>query len=545
MRSCLLVMTLLSACSASNTSSGPNEICRPPACTIEGSTIYVAEVSPPSIASDGNESTALAQEWSSVDIDPHSGEFVLRLVSSVILSGTVSVGGVAVDATVVASRPSSIPGRPDVVYQADTDPATGQYRLPVTPTRGGELYTLRVVAAPPSGAPPRQLEIAIQRDRQLDIDLDDSLAALQIRGAVRTPLQLGVLGMMVEVIDASGTLRSTVATTNQAGEYAVLVDHNVDLSTAQVTAIPGADSPVGTPSLASAIMVTDQASKGAPYMVDLPLPALPVPIRVVYRVSGVGSSGAESPIVGARCQFRVDVSDPASRVSAIYLAAVVSQVDGAAELDLLPGEADNRIYQVQITPPPASEFEALSTTSSVGSASGYAAPFVLSPRPQISGRTLAYSGQPVADVTVEPTISTLEAASGIATFTSLLKTSATKTDNDGRFALRVDQGTYEMSFLPPSITHLSRRWLSAFTVDYDTELGDLQLSSGVAAHAHLIGPTGLPLRGASVRLYALPPANLLCPNRDHACLSPAQLQAESTSDENGEAALLLAGSSPL
>jgi hypothetical protein len=544
MRRGILLFLLISGCGPTGRTGANGEgICHPPACAIEGSTTYAAELSPNMNAGafGNDEAVALAQEWSTVEIDPNSGTFSLRLISPVVLSGRVTVDGVPIQAVVIASRSSRIPGRPDVIYEANTDPETGQYRLFVTPTQGTEQYAFRAVASTLSEVPPRRFEFAVQGDRQLDIELDSTRKAVEIRGAVRTPLQRGIPGMAVEVVDPSGVLLSTLGTTDQAGQYSVLVDHTVDLSSstkpALVIAVPGVNSPAGTPSLTTAITTTARVPGGAALVIDLPVPALPVPIHVAYRVSGVSPSGAETPIVAAHCQFRTDVSDRMSTVSAIYQIDVVSEAEGTAQVDLLPGVDENRVYDVRIFPPPDSEFETSLLSSSIGSAGGYAAPFVLPLKPQISGRVVDSSWRPVADVKVESVFTMGELTPLVGLFSAPSTNSAAKSDRDGRFAIRVDRATYDLSLLPPSATHLPRRWFSGHNIASDTELGDLQLVGGIAVRAQVLGPTGLPTQGASVRLYALPPANSPCTGEGLGC--QALLQAEGTSDERGEIALLL------
>ena len=82
----------------------------------------------------------------------------------VTLTGTVQVGsGTAaktVAATVVATRPSRIIGRPDVVYQAAVNPIDGSYTLVVSRSLVGEQYALRVSTTDSSLVPPQDAERA-------------------------------------------------------------------------------------------------------------------------------------------------------------------------------------------------------------------------------------------------------------------------------------------------------------------------------------------------------------------------------------------------
>jgi hypothetical protein len=124
----LLALSLVAAGCGGN-SAGARVTCSPPECPADTSLQLVAEVAPPS------DSAFVKQEFDFIALDSQSSRFTLMLDPVVTVTGTVMLQtGMTtknVAATVVATRPSRIPGRPPVYYQATVDPITGQYKLVV------------------------------------------------------------------------------------------------------------------------------------------------------------------------------------------------------------------------------------------------------------------------------------------------------------------------------------------------------------------------------------------------------------------------------
>ena len=123
-------------------SPGATVSCSPPECPADSTLLLVAEVDPPS------DSQLVRQEFGSVSIDPQSGLFALAFDQQVSLTGSVRVGSgnmaKPVAATVVATRPSRIIGRPDVVYQGTVDPDRRDVRAGrVAQPPGREVHAAR------------------------------------------------------------------------------------------------------------------------------------------------------------------------------------------------------------------------------------------------------------------------------------------------------------------------------------------------------------------------------------------------------------------
>jgi hypothetical protein len=179
------------------------------------------------------------------------------------------------------------------------------------------------------------------------------------------------------------------------------------------------------------------------------------------------------------------------------------------------------------------------TTLSVGPTGGWSAPIVLKLRPQVSGRVLSPAQLPVRDLLIAPALATVAASSTATSLALLPKVPSAQTDADGRFAVRLDSAIYDFGLIPPPTALLPRVWIEGTQVTADLTLPDVTLPEGTTARGHVLGPTGAPLAGATVRLYSLAQGNTACPSSDYACLSPPRLRAEGTTGATGLVPLLL------
>ena len=120
------------------------------------------------------------------------------------------------------------------------------------------------------------------------------------------------------------------------------------------------------------------------------------------------------------------------------------------------------------------------------------------------------------------------------------------TGADGHFALRLDQGDYDLDVIPapdaqPRFTLANQRVLTD-----DIELGVVRLGPPTLGRVEVLGPDGLPVSGATLRVFQSPDTT---PRVGFACaeLLPcsrqASLRAEVTTDSRGRALFLLPGTS--
>jgi hypothetical protein len=202
----------------------------------------------------------------------------------------------------------------------------------------------------------------------------------------------------------------------------------------------------------------------------------------------------------------------------------------------------NREYQVAVSPASPSEFQAVSTSVSVGPSGGYGASIQLPLRAQVTGTVLSPDGTPLKNATVFPYPATLEEVLGTAAQNTMSKLSDALTDAGGGFVLRVDDGSYDLAVVPQPATRLPRWWIEGQMVNGDVMLPAVTLPLASPVDGDVSDAAGMPLAGADVRLYQLPAHNVSCATTDYACLSPPRLFAEGTVAMDGTVSVLLPGS---
>jgi hypothetical protein len=518
---------------------GASLTCSPPECAADTTLMLVAEVLPPASA------PGVPQELTSLDIDANSGTFTLALDPVVTLTGVVSIGGTLggpLAATVVATRPSRISGRPDVVYSATVDPVSGAFKLAVSRNRASEQYVVRVTPTDPTLVPPMQRTMAALTDHEVDFPLPDPLTLPQLHGTVLDSLQEPIAGVQLQATDpTSGQVLSTTVTSDDTGAFSLRLLASPP-STVLVTAAPaGATSML--PTLTQMVDTSKLSPTTNALTVNLAMPALPATVHVTYAVQGASPSGALMPVPGTVCVFTAEVTDAhaTSGTKAIFTATAMAIADGSVGVDLIPTATGYRSYSVNVSPDASSNFQPLTTSINVGPASGWGAPISLALRPQLSGRVVDVNGQPLSSLTVVPALATLGETVGAQVYAALTAPTATTADDDGRFAVRLNPGAWDIGIIPAAATMLPRVWLDKLSISGgDVTLANaIVLPMGVIVHGNVIDATGMPVIGADVRIYTVPTANSSCDSDDLDCLAPARLSAEGTSSDAGLVSMLL------
>jgi hypothetical protein len=518
---------------------GASVTCSPPECPADTTLQLVAEVDPPS------ESQLARQEFASVMLDPQTGQFVLALSAPVTLRGTVhlNAGDLAktVPATVVATRPSRIAGRPDVFYQSAVNPMTGEYVLIVSRNIGDEKYAVRVTTTDPSLVPPKQLMVSADHDQTVDLTFEDPLKLPELHGTIRDSLQTPVAGMQVQAIDpATSQVVSTTTTTDLNGAFSVRLVA-APPATVRLTATPTTGAMSLLP-LLQLDVATSKLGVTNSLTCDMSVPPLPAAAHVIYKVLGVGTSGAEMPVAAASCVFAAEVTDPHATdgTKAYYRTTATTDALGQVAVDLIPVDSGNRTYAVTVAPGASSLFAATETTVVVAPQGGYAQPLMLALRPQLSGQVFDPQSSPLRGLMVVPAAGTVAASAGLTPFVAPTSPPQTTADADGRFAVRLDRGFWDIGLIPPADSMLPRLWLSQVQLDADYDVGTIFLPRGVMVHGVVNDATGVALAKANVRLYTVAPGNASCAGdmRDQ-CLAPPRLRAEGSSGANGVVALIL------
>jgi hypothetical protein len=523
--------------------NGASVTCAPPECPADSTLLLVAEVDPPS------DSQLVRQEFSSVTLDAATGLFVLALDAQVTLTGTVQIGAGAtakpVAATVVATRPSRIVGRPDVVYQATVDPTNGSYTLVVSRSLdGAEKYAVRVTTTDLSLSPPKTMLVAADSDKRVDVTFDPPLGLPELHGTILDSLQQPVPGMQVQATsvpaDANAVaLVSTTTVTDASGAFSLRLAASPP---AQVllTATPTMLADDGLPSLLRTVDTTKLGPTNA-MTANLTMPPLPATALVSYKIVGTGTSGAMMPVTSATCVFSADVSDPhaADGTVATYRTSAMTDLSGEVDVELIPTESGNRTYDVTVTPDATQPFATRTTTVNVAPQGGFGPAIELSLRSQLSGRVLDPDGKPLHSLMVVPAPSTLATALGPQPLAAATTPQQATAGSDGSFSLRLDGGLWDVGLIPPADSMLPRLWLTELDLTSDLDVGAVTIPRGVMVHGVVHDPSGAPLAHAAVRLYTMASGNSACRPDDAACLAPPRLRAEASSGSDGVVALIL------
>jgi len=538
----LVVGALALAAGCTSKPNGARVTCSPPECPNDSTLLLVAEVDPPS------DSQMVRQEFGAVTIDQQNGFFSLALDPQVTLSGTVQVAsgttGKNLAATVVATRPSRIIGRPDVVYQATVDPITGSYSLVVSRNLDNESYTVRVTPTDASLVPPKTMHVHADADKEVDVAFEAPLTLPELHGTILDSLQQPVAGMQVQATTlATATtppvVVSTTTVTDAKGAYSIRLlpspPDKVVLS-ATPTMLAADDLP-----LLSRTVDTSKLGPTSSLAASLTVPPLPAPVAVSYNVTGTGTSGAAMPVTAATCVFSADVTDPHATdgTTAVHHAASMTDpVTGAVTVTLIPAATGSRTYVVTVTPDAAQPFATKTTAINVGAA-GYGPDIILSLRAQLSGRVLDADGKPLHNLMVVPAAATLAATLAPTAYSVTATPQQASAGTDGRFSLRVDQGDWDVGLVPPADAMLPRLWLTELNLNQDVDVGTVTLPRGVMVHGEVRDPMGAPLPHANVRIYTVASGNSNCAPTDQQCLAPPRLRAEAASGSDGVVALIL------
>jgi hypothetical protein len=518
-------------------------------CSVSNALLLAVEVSP--ISTNTNQLALPTQEIEKLTVDADN-HFALTLERATTLDGRVidEKTSQPVQAGIVLTRPSRISGRPGIYYQTITS-MNGAWSTVVSPTHDGEIYTVRVQPDDSAQRPPETFLIEGSRDRTVDLALSDTGKLLQITGKVTNALQAPVAGMQVQALDPMTRVSvSTTAVTDATGSFAL----RLALAPTSLTGTGNAPSPLAAVQIVAApsekttwqprLELPVDVSRAGPansLIVNLALPPLPNAAQLVYSVVGLSPSGKEVQVAGAHCQFTADVSDPRSQVRAYYDVGADTGADGKAGVMLIPATDANREYQVMVSPPSTSEFQAINTSVSVGPAGGYGASIMLAQRNQVTGQVFNPDGAPAKGVSVFPNPATAVLLAPTQSSVAPSRLPSTYTDAMGSFVLRVDNGGYDFGLIPPAVSGLPRDWIGGQMIGTDTTLPPVTLPPASKVVGNVADALNLPLVGASVWIYSVAPHNSQCAPADYACLQPPRLIAQGTADTDGNVNLLLPG----
>lgn len=450
----------------------------------------------------------------------------VRVLPTVTLNGTVvDEKGLGVAAQLVATRPSSIAGRPMVARSLFTK-LTGEFVFTTVPG----IYSMRVVPDGPARADHPPTTVVLDTSTSLAPTLRLRSAG-PITGRITNALGAGLNGVTVRAVDpASGLLLSSVAT-SQKPLHGLDGQYRIELS-AEATGLSRVRVIADGTTPAALYQDVDPASALAG-TTDLTMPPLPMPeLPFTIPVLGRSSSGALLPVPAALVQVQGDVSDAGSLTRARFAASTVTDDQGHAGLTLVPGGSASRLYQLTVTPPADSAYLRQSFTITVAATGGWLGALELGPRKVLVGNVVGPDGAALRGALINPRIAASDSAAGAP---SDLPLPQAVSDERGGFVLRLEPAhSYDLLVAPPRGQGLGR-WSeeSVYFEDDITLTTPLRLPRAASATVTVLDSLGRPAAGVEVRFY-----DLTCARPpDRPCLP--RLRADTRSGVDGVARMLV------
>ncbi|HTM23044.1 MAG TPA: hypothetical protein VL172_21135 [Kofleriaceae bacterium] len=460
----------------------------------------------------------------------------------------------SVAAQIWVSRPSDIPGAPDYTRTVDATAGAADgdvafsLLLPRLPA-DAVPYEVRVVpddAAPIEGnlppaamAPPVRFSLAGDADAEgVDWVLGTPLDHKWVTGKIVDAAARGLGGMQVSAlgrwtVDGAAERSSTLATTDAEGNFTLRIPLAM-IDSYEIIARPPPDT-VAPTLHAAELSIPDPDPDGVVDVGTLYMPGYPEPSQFVLPLLGTGSGGEEVPAAGAQVTLTT-ILDGGEGVTAVYTATGSSDVDGKAQVLLIPGGATNRIYLVQVRTDPTSEHASMAAAQvAVGPGSagvGYLGGLLLQRRIAVSGTLLDDGGLPVAnaEVLARPSASfAWQLDLTIQEFLGNLQPPATTTNDHGDFLLWLDPevagnpASYDLQFTPAPGTDAppwTRYGDDSVTLDPTSlddllnghRLGEIRLPQASFARGNVVTGDGETIAAATLWVLEIRSDDALCAN---------------------------------
>ena len=412
---------------------------------------------------------------------------------------TVGAGGALPStANVVLTFAPSIPGRPDLTFEApakigsSTSLTTASLMVPSAAM--DRAATLQLIPLSPADQqiPPTSFAATVAST------LAEMLPASypSITGTVVTALA-GTPPIFIARAFQSGTQVSNAPPTGADGTFQLLLSPSAAVGPVIVELTPqnqGGSDPWFT-------------SSAVPAGTNLPaimLPAYSQPNAFTLTVEGADNPA--STVSGALVRAQAILGSSAAGATD-YLRAGTTGSDGTVTLSLLPGTATKALdYDLTVIPPAGSPY-ATRCISPVGVTVGGTATapaslltIALNRRPVLAGTVTNATGAPVGNVAITATAGPVSIDG--CTNTPAVSAS-THADDYGSFQLPLDPGTYQLDYDPPAGSAAPR--LTELAVPIPMGTGQISHNVTLPAAGLVQGtvsaPDGSPLSSATIRIF--------------------------------------------
>jgi hypothetical protein len=473
--------------------------------TVTGSLSLAMEIDPPSSAT-----TAALTELPTVDLSVEpipSTKLITAAQADVTAIFTAPANTEAPStASVVLTVPTTIPGRPDLTFQAPTVGGASAGVISASLTVPQKVIdgaaTLALIPLPPADqqSPPYTFPVTLTPMLAEVIPVDNFTINGTLLSAFGTPPMANFVARAYQdgaVVSNAPVMQGGLSTDPFKLLIPSTVTANGDPLTIQLT--PQAQPP-SDPWFASN-PIAPQANTTA---LAITLPAYLTPNQFNVSVRG----GNDTPVSGALVHAQM-VLGTSSLGTTDFARDGLTDVNGTVVLSLLPGTAQAALnYQITVVPPADSAF-AIPCDSPVAVTVGAtvnvpSAPtlmtIMLMGRPTLVGTVRDYQGYALSNVAVTFT----QVASANASCTSATPAPASVTTSaDGTFVVNLDPGIYQIDYDPPAGSAAPRLTEYGFNIGgVESVSHDTTLPQGAAVVGTVFAPDGVtPLPSTTVRLF--------------------------------------------
>jgi hypothetical protein len=534
-------------CTTSDECPVPGQVCEENVCWGGATSDYAARIGPPAVP------TGLATtELPLLSIDPDGWIADLVIGRSVKLSGRVVLDcepgpmcpATTIEAAVIVSRRSTIPGAPDITFQKtstagletgqsfsfDLPPTTdveNQWTITVLPARGDQ-------PAPADDYPAFQTSMWISQDTEdVEIRLGSGMSNTvtgSLFGLAEGDYRVYARGRWDPTSTSPGTALSSIAYPDGSGAFTIKLPSQLR-GTVDIVAEPTtSDRSTPIPTLLQlAIPVQADGTTALAHQIVRPT-GVPVPETITVWVRGPTTAGPLIPIENAEITLTADITDFAAGNPTVahYEINGVTMPDGYALLSIIPFAADS--YSMRINPPPSNEPYGSLFAEEVEPGTTFI-DSVLPEQVAVTGSLIDATGAAVvgAEVKLVPNPGWLSQSLTPAMQSQVLEVvrSGQPTNDDGSFALYVDAmvaespAYYDLQIEPVG---LHPRW--TFTLVGLGALGLVQLPTAAYTRGIVKDEFGIEIAGAQVVIYELLDSGTF-------------LRATKTTDMDGEVQLVV------
>jgi hypothetical protein len=420
------------------------------------------------------------------------------------------------------------PGKQAFTFLLPRDP-DAEYRITIQPDDavGGEDI------APGQIAPPRQITVRADDDREIDWVLGEPGELKTIRGCVQNGAGEGEAYADMRVVAFGRWTKlspleraSSRSTTDGSGCFELRVPRRM-LDEFDIVVQPATGVILPSFTLRGEFVRDPSAEEQAVHTIDPPLimPKTPEPIAFHLPLEALGSAGGSEPVIGADVRFTTVFAPPTGNldrnVEIAFTAQTVSAAaedgaSGVAQAFLYPGDGSGRTYLVSVLTPAGSQVQSVHQREVNVRGETTLAPLAMERRTAVRGN-VEQDGAAVVNAPMEARPSALFRqllGESLEQAVAELPLPTTTTDGEGGFVLWLDsvlvgeEAAYDIDVTPGLYSGAPAWSFEEVAIESsakgEVDLGTRELPEASFARATVLDAGGDPVANAELHIYQLP-----------------------------------------